>query len=64
MIILGGLSSQKIWVINRLASPSASIVVEYGMKCLIFVNLSTTTQITTWPLKLGKLVTKSIMMSF
>jgi hypothetical protein len=49
---------------NRLARPSALIIVEHGMKCLIFVNLSTTTQITSWPLKLGKLVTKSIVMSF
>jgi hypothetical protein len=64
MIVLGRPCSQKMWIMNRLDSPSASIVVEYGMKCLIFVNLSTTTQIASWPLELGKPVTKAIAMSF
>jgi hypothetical protein len=64
MIVLGRLCSRKMWVMNGLASPSASIVVEHGMKCLIFVNLSTTTRFISWPFEVGKLVMKSIVMSF
>jgi hypothetical protein len=64
MIVLGRLCSQKMWVMNRLASSSALIIVEHGTKCIIFVNLSTTTQIASWPFELGKPVTQSIVISF
>jgi len=44
---------------NNLASPSTNVFSIVGMKCAIFVNLSTTTRIKSYPCANGNLVMKS-----
>ena len=45
--------------LNNLASPSANVFSVVGMKWTIFVNLSTTTKIESYPCAIGSLVIKS-----
>ena len=45
--------------LNNLASPSANVFSVVGIKWTIFVNLSTTTKIESYPCAIGSLVIKS-----
>ena len=48
--------------LNNHANPSALVLSVVGMKCSIFVNLSTTTRMASYPCAKGNFVMKSALM--
>ena len=49
MILSGSLCNFQMLSLNNCANPSALILSVVGIKCVIFVNLSTTTKIESYP---------------
>jgi len=62
IILLGKLCNFQILSLNSHASPSALILSVVGTKCAMFVNLSTTTRIESYPCTKGNFIMKSILM--
>jgi len=62
MILSGNPCNFYTLSLNNLASPSADVFSVVGIKCTIFVSLSTTTKIESYPCANSNLVMKSAEM--
>ena len=62
IILSGSPCSFQMLSLNKRANPSALVFSVVGIKCPIFVNLSTTTKIESYPYAKGNFVMKSALM--